>query len=385
MDRILTRRNFLQGAAGVTAAASAGAFLAACGGSSATPAATAAATSAATAAPSTPASSGGPLNFLTWSDHWNQDALNQAKATLGITVNVSELSDNSDGFAKLKQVGGQLDMVSADALWVLEYSKNDLVVPFDLASITPSDGLYSISKSFEFFTAPGGYLAYPWGWSPIQIAFNPANVTTTPDSWQVLVDAKYKGRIVMENQPTDIMLMAARAIGAKDGYNMTDAELAQAKSFLQALKPNILKFSSQGSETIQALADGSAWLSTGNLGAEQKVKDAGGPAINTMIPKEGTIGFIDGEMLVKGAENAAQFVPYLTFGAQPEWVAQNFLDNGRPLFNEKAYKLLVDGGHKEQADRFLYNKPELALQMTLKGPGGRVQDYIDIFNSVFGA
>jgi spermidine/putrescine-binding protein len=166
---------------------------------------------------------------------------------------------------------------------------------------------------------------------------------------------------------------------------MTDAELAQAKSFLQALKPNILKFSQQGAETIQALSDGSAWLSTGNLGAEQKVKDGGGPTIKTMIPKEGTIGFIDGEMTVKGGDNIARIPSYLSFAAQPEWVAQNFLDNGRPLFNEKAYKLLVDGGHKDQADRFLYNQPELALQMTLKGPGGRVQDYIDTFNSVFSA
>jgi spermidine/putrescine-binding protein len=379
MDSLYSRRTFLRLSAGVGA----GALLAACSGTGSTP---------------TPASSSGggggggggnveagALNFLTWSDHWNQDALNQVKDTEGIVVNVSELSDNSDGFAKLKQVGGQLDLVSADALWVQEYFKNDLVVPFDLASLSVSEGLYSIAKSFDFFNSPGGYLAYPWGWSPIQIMYDPAHVSPAPDSWDVLVDPKYKGRIVMENQPTDIMLDAARAIGAKDGYNMTDDELAQAKSWLQQLKPNILKLTSQGSETVQALADGSAWLGTANLGFDLKVKEAGGPEVKVFIPKEGTIGFIDGEMTVKDGDNQVRVKPYLEFAAQPEWVAQNFLDNGRPLFNEKAYKLLVDGGHQDQADRFLYNKPELALQMTLKGPGGRVQDYIDTFNSVFGA
>jgi len=189
---------------------------------------------------------------------------------------------------------------------------------------------------------------------------------------------------VMENQPTDIMLMAARAIGAKDGYNMTDAELAQAKSWLQKLKPNVLKLVAQNSETITALADGSAWLGTGNLGMPDRVKDAKGPEVIAIVPKEGSIGFIDSEMTVKAGENEARVVPYLNVAARAEFVAKNFIDNGRPLFNEKAYKLLVDQGQQDRADRYLYNKPEQSLNMTLKGPGGRVQDYIDTFNSVFG-
>jgi spermidine/putrescine-binding protein len=242
-----------------------------------------------------------------------------------------------------------------------------------------------MAKEFEFFTTPDGYLAYPWGWSPIQIVVNPANVTPAPDSWEVLVDPKYKQRVVMENQPLDIMLFAGKAIGAVDPYNMTDDELAQAKDWLTQLKPNVLKLVAQNTETIAALVDGSAWLATQNLGAPDRVKDAAGPEVVAYVPKEGTIGFIDGEMRVTGGANAARITPYLELAADAQWVAQNFLDNGRPLFNERAYKLLVDSGYGDRADRYLYNQPEVALQMTLKGPGGRVQDYLDTFNSVFGA
>jgi spermidine/putrescine-binding protein len=189
----------------------------------------------------------------------------------------------------------------------------------------------------------------------------------------------------MERQPLDIMLFAAKATGAVDAYNMTDAELATAKDWLTKLKPNILKLVDQNGETISALTDGSAWLATSNLGSPDRVKDAGGPEIVAYVPKEGTIGFIDGEMRVTGGANGARIVPYLEQAANAQWVAQNFLDNGRPLFNERAYKLLVDMGQQDRADRYLYNQPEVALQMTLKGPGGRVQDYLDTFNSVFGA
>ena len=70
---------------------------------------------------------------------------------------------------------------------------------------------------------------------------------------------------------------------------------------------------------------------------------------------------------------------------QPEYIAENFLRYGRPLFNEAAYKLLVDAGQQERADRFLYNKPETAATMTLKGPGTSTQAAIEAFNEVFGA
>jgi len=379
MDHMLSRRRFLQtGAAVGGAALAAGRF-----------AGTASAQAAPSLAPYSPppvaGAEAGSLNFLTWSDHWNSDAIAEIATTTGIQAQITELSDNSDGFAKLQAGNSGLDLVSGDALWVPKYFSSQLIDPFDLASLQVSSELYSMAKTFDFFTAAGGYLAYPWGWSPIQIVYNPSNVTPAPDSWDVLIDPKYAGRVVMENQPLDIMLFAAKAIGAVDAYNMTDDELARAKDWLTQLKPNVLKLVAQNTETIAALVDGSAWLATQNLGAPDRVKDAAGPEVVAFVPKEGTVGFIDGEMRVTGGANTARINPYLELAADAQWVAQNFLDNGRPLFNERAYKLLVDSGYGDRADRYLYNTPEVALQMTLKGPGGRVQDYLDTFNSVFGA
>ena len=404
VEHPVTRRTFLvaSGLAGI------GAFLAACSSSSATASPTtgptaapssaapsqaaasgsAAASGAATSAPSvatiTAPPGGGTLNFLTWSDHWGKDELAGVKQSTRIDVQITELADNIDGFNKLNQVHGQLDMVSGDALWVPKYFDAGLTQAFDINSLAVSQQLFSMARSFDFWTKPDGYLAYPWGWSPIQIVYNPAQVTPGANSWQLLVDPKYKGKIVMENQPTDIMLFAGIATGAKDIYNMTDAELATCKDWLTKLKPNVYKLVQQNNETITALASGEAWISTQNLGAPDRVKSAGGPAVTAFVPDEGTTGFIDGEQMVKGGTNQPLVLPYLEAGAQAEYVAQNFIDNGRPLWNEKAYTLLVNNGKKDLADRYLYNHPEMALKMRLKGPAGNVDAYINTFNSVFG-
>jgi spermidine/putrescine-binding protein len=395
VDHSLTRRDFLR----LGAVASTGAFLAACGTSSAPNASTAPASApASTPAPSQPAPAtstqasvapgasftAGDLNFLTWSDHWSKESLSRAQ-TAGIKVNITELSDDADGFLKSAQVHGQLDLVSADALWVPLYHDNGLVRAMDINSIDVASELYSVAKQFPFWTTSDGYLGFPWGWSVHQIAYNPAHVSPAPDSWDVLIDPKYAKRVVMENQPTVMVQFAGSAIGAKDPTTMTDAELAQAKDWLVKLKPNILKLVSQGTETIAALADESAWLATGNLGIPDRVKDAKGPEVISILPKPQNFGFVDCWMITKEAENGDRAIPYFNIGGRADLVAQNFLDNGRPLLNEKAYKLLVDGGHQDRADRYLYNKPETINAMALVGPGRRTQDYIAMWNTVFGA
>ena len=182
-----------------------------------------------------------------------------------------------------------------------------------------------------------------------------------------------------------MMAIAGRATGAKKPYSMSTAEISKAKAFLKSFKPNVLKLASQNNEVVRALADGSAWIGITNLGTDDRVKDAGGPTVLAAYPSEGTIGFIDSEQIVKASKNKDKFEMFENAMQQAPWIARNFLTNGRPLFNEKAYKILVNQGHGDRARRLLYNRPQNALKMTLKGPAGNEQAYTDAFNEVFGA
>jgi len=169
-------------------------------------------------------------------------------------------------------------------------------------------------------------------------------------------------------------------------YNMTDDQLATVKGLLEQLKPNILKFAQQATDSVNSMISEEAWLITGNLGNEDRVKDGGGPEIKGFIPKEGTVGWHDGQMVVKEGANKALIFPFLEKSQQAEYIAENFLTYGRPLFNEQAYKVLVDQGQKDRADRYLYGKAEEVLgQTTLKGPGTSTEKSIQLFNEVFGA
>ena len=376
----VTRRQALRaGALGMT-----GLYVAACGSSSTTQSG---ASSAASNGSGSASASNSPvtLNWETWNDHYLPAQITAVKQATGIAARPSLESDDSDGYLKVKQTGGQYDIVSTDALWAPKYFKDGLTEPFDVDSLAVSSQLYSIAKQVPFWKAGGGYLVYPNGWSSVNIYYNPKYVSPAPTSWHVLTEPKYAGKVVAENQPTDLMAMAGLATGAKEPYNMTTAEISKAQEFLKAAKPAFLKLVSQNSDSVRALADGSAWMALENLGTDYRVKAAGGPVVKEATPKEGVVGWIDGEQMVKASGHKNRFEQFLNSMEQSNWVAQNFLVNGRPLFNEKAYKILVNQGHKERADLLWYNQPERALQMTLKGPSGNVQGVIDAFNQVFGA
>jgi len=363
LDMSLTRREALQ--AGLVSAA--GLYLVACGvGGSSSNATT--------------------LSWITWNDHYLDDQLKAVNNNIQIGARVTLESDDNDGYVKIQSVKGQFDIVSTDAMWVPKFHTDGLIDSFDMASIAASSQLYSVARDgFPFWKDGSKVMAYPFGWSTIQIYYNPAYVSPAPTSWHVLADSKYKGKIVAESQPTDLMAMAGLATGAKAPYGMTTAEIAKAKQFLQTVKPQFQKLVSQNTDVVKALADGSAWLALENLGTDFRVKDAGGPVIKFVTPSEGTYGFIDGEMIVSTSTNKDRFPKFIDAMEQADWIAKNFIANGRPLFNEKAYQLLVNQGQKERADLLLYNKPEEALKMTLKGPSSNEQAYIDAFNEVFGA
>jgi spermidine/putrescine-binding protein len=394
--REYSRRQFLKVTAAAGAAVGVGGFLAACSAAvSSAPAASSAATAAASAgapasaaasaAASTAAAPTGTFNWMTWGDHSYPAQLDAIAAANGIKANSTLFSDNIDAYTKLKQVGGQLDMVSGDALWVPHYFESGLIEAWDINQLAVSKQLYSIARSFPIWTKPEGYLGYPFGWSPVQVYYDPKKVSPAPDSWEVLLDPKYKKRVVVEDQPVEIMAYMGKFTGAKNAYSMTPDEIAKAKEALIKLKPNILRLANQATDTIAALKTGEAWIATGNLGTESRVKDQGGPDLNVFTPKEGTIGWMDSEMIVKGGANQNLIMPFLEKAEQAEYIAANFILNGRPLFNEAAYKILINQGQQERADRFLYNKPETVQTMDLKGPGTSTQAVIDAFNEVFGA
>lgn len=359
----ITRRQVLQVGAGSAMAA----YLAACGGGGG-------------------GSADNRIAFKTWEDHYLPEQLSAMRRTKDITVKVSFADDNLTNFQQLKH-GVDFDVVTADALWVPRFLEEGLIEAFDPADLSTWGNLYPAAREVPFWKKGALYTCYPHAWSPHLLYYNPDKVRTPPDSWAALLDPQYRSKIVLAKEPNDILAKAGVATGAVKPFAMTEAEIARAKDYLTELKPNILKLAQAGAEELRAFSEGAAIIST-ILGFDLRIKEAGGPEAKGVLAKEGTIGFADGEMIVAASPKRDLIERFLEADFQPEWIARRFLKYPHPHFDEKAYKLLVNQGHKELADRLLYNKPELAFdedQVALVAPPPNQSAYTDAFNEVFGA
>ena len=178
---------------------------------------------------------------------------------------------------------------------------------------------------------------------------------------------------MVEHQPEEIVAYMAQSCRLRQAVHLTDDQLATVKGYLEKLKPNILKFAGQATDSVNSMISGEAWLVTGNIGNEDRVKDGGGPG-DQGLRSQGRDRRLAGrrdDRQGRCQREADQAV--LEKSEQAENIAENFHAYGRPLFNEKAYKLLVDQGKKDQADRYHYNNAEevLGQDRSSRAPGPR--------------
>ncbi len=374
--RPLRRREFLRLAAGSVAALAVPAPRAA----GAVP------TTAGTPRPSpspTPAPPG-ELRLLTSADHWDPGVIRTLGARDGIQVRVNPLWDDAEAHRRVMAGEVRPDIVTADGGWITRYRSDDLLAPIEVEELAIADELFPMALELEPLTAGAGLLGMPWSWSAMQVVCDPTRITAVPDSWEVLVDPRNRGRVVIDAQRLDLVLCAARATGAVDPLAMTDAELATATEWLTRLRPNVRHIARDRAAVVERLTSGECTLAISALGVPDLVREAGGPELVAFVPREGTIGSLEAEVAVRDAPNAERIPVWLDAAGAAEVAAESFLRDGRPLFNERALQLLIDAGHGDRARRYLYDRPETVAGLLLTGPGERPDAYLAAWAAAFG-
>ena len=142
--------------------------------------------------------------MLTWSDHYANDQLKAVAKATGLQGRPTLFSDNADAYLKIKQTGGQFDIVSGDTLWVPKYHKDGLTESFDLSSMPVSKQLYSIAWSFPFWKDGSNCMAYPL------LVDRPHLLQPEVRQGEARLVARapgqeVRGKISLENIPTDMV------------------------------------------------------------------------------------------------------------------------------------------------------------------------------------
>lgn len=321
----------------------------------------------------------GPVNWLSWGVYDVPAVVNGFEQAKGAKINVINFEDNSSGFLKVKQNIAAYDVGMADGFWPQLYYQANLIEPLDLSTFSSAQTLVPAFKHYKPWEAAGGILQYPNCWSAEPIIYRKSAVKEFKSAWDAW-DPQFKKKIVMYDSATSIIPAIATWLGY-DATTMTDEQLGEVKKRLIDLKPNIISFAKSSGELAQALAAGAGDVAFSSSQAlVLRIKEAGGGDWGNIFPEEGVCGWVDGNMLIKGAQHEAAAREWINYHGSPENQAIQSTVCRYPTTNERAIQLLKDQGQGELVEAAQMDRFDLLENMVLLAPPENLESWLSVWN-----
>ncbi len=258
------------------------------------------------------------LNLLVWEGYADPSFVHAFEEKYHCKVSASYMGSSDELVAKLRGgSAGNYDVISPSSDVATSIAEAGLVLPLDLSQIPSYGQLSPQLTSLPLVRIKGQVYGVPFMWGPDPLIYDTTVFPTPPESWTVLWDPKYRGKISVWDDLSTVY-MAAQILGydkpdPSQLYNLTDEQLDAVKKKLLELKPNIRKMWSTGGELTNLFQNHEVVAAMGWPLMTNQLRKINFPVGET-IPKENTTGWIDHLMITAGSENkdlAHKFLEYM--------------------------------------------------------------------------
>ena len=258
------------------------------------------------------------LNLLVWEGYADPAFVKAFEEQHHCKVSASYMGSSDELVAKLRGgSAGNYDVISPSSDVATSIAATGLAAPLDLTKIPSYGQLSPQLTSLPLVRLKGQVYGVAFMWGPDPLIYDTTVFAQAPESWNVLWDAKYRGKISVWDDLSTIY-MAAQVLGydkpdPSQLYNLSDGQLDAVKKKLLELKPNIRKMWSTGGELTNLFQNHEVVAAMGWPLMTNQLRKINFPVGET-IPKENTTGWIDHLMITAGSENkelAHEFLEYM--------------------------------------------------------------------------
>ena len=258
------------------------------------------------------------LNLLVWEGYADPSFVHSFEEKYHCKVAASYMGSSDELVAKLRGgSAGNYDVISPSSDVATLIAKAGLAVPLELSKIPSYSQLTPKLTSMPLVRIEGKVYGVPFTWGPNPMLYDQTAFSGPPQSWAVLWDAKYRGKISVWDDLSTVY-MAAQVLGYDRPdpnalYDLSDQQLEAVKAKLLALKPNIRKIWSTGGELTNLFQNHEIVAAMGWPLMTNQLRKADFP-IGETIPAENTTGWIDHLMITSASDNkelAYKFLEYM--------------------------------------------------------------------------
>ena len=258
------------------------------------------------------------LSLLVWEGYADPSFVHDFEISHRCKIAASYMGSSDELVAKLR--GGSAanyDVISPSSDVAASIVKAGLAAPLDLSRMPSYVEVSAKLRDSSLVKANNQIYGVPFMWGPNPLLYDATAFTQPPESWTVLWDPKYRGKVSLWDELSSIY-MAAQILNYDKPdparlYDLSDEQLENVKKKLLELKPNIRKFWSTGGELTNLFQNHEIVLAMGWPLNTVQLRKLRFP-IGETIPKENTTGWIDHLMITAASKNkdlATEFLAYM--------------------------------------------------------------------------
>jgi len=259
------------------------------------------------------------LRVMAWQGYADDDWVKEFEGQTGATVKVVFIGTDDEIWAKIKgSEGKDFDVFAVNTAQLQRYIEAGLTTPHDLSKLPNQKEVLprfrDLSK-VKGVMRDGKVHSIPFCFDSIGIIYDKDKVSPAPDSFEVLWDPKYKGKVLAYDNGEHNFSFTALTLGIEDPFHLSEDQMQKIKDKLVKLKQNVLSFYTTPDEALQLYKSNDVALIWANYGQQQvkAMKDAGAN-IAYVNPKEGALAWLDTWAMtnaVRDPELAEAWVNYL--------------------------------------------------------------------------
>ena len=298
----------------------------------------------------------------------------------GESPNFALWGDEEEAFAKMR-AGFEPELAHPCSYKIQKWHDAGILSPIDVSRLSNWADVVPSLQNIPGAVIDGERYWVCIDWGQTSVIYREDLVEIEEESWGLLWDERYRGRLSMLDSLIDGVMAAAIYIGAKDPYNMTPEEVEKTREALRAQLPLLRYYANSPTDVQQALASGELVAASAWNDSFTSLRREGHP-VRFMNPKEGAMTWTCGLCLMSHGkpeliDRAYDFIDAMM---SPEAGAYEMRELGFGVANQKAFDLLSE---EELSERGLTRNPDDLLSSgSFQEPIGNERELQEMFEEV---
>jgi spermidine/putrescine-binding protein len=319
------------------------------------------------------------LNLLTWEGYADPSFVEPFTKQSGCAVSATYVGSGDEFVAKMAAAASTYDLVSPGSDIAMRLVDLGVIEPVDLARVPNAADFSTVFQKPTWLSRDDKTYGVPYSFGIIRIVATPASGLGPNSSIDAFWEPTSKGKVALWDD-IETLYMAARRLGYKDVYNLTDEQLAATKASLGELMGNVRKLWFSAGELDNLIQTGEVGIANAWETNLINAWKAGGDLVE-ITPPEGRGAWSDSWMISMGAgENPCTYA-WLDYISSPKAQAMGNAITGFGYSNPKMITELDDQSRKYM-QKLGMDDPKVLASVDWWQPVAARPAYLEVWNQV---